>query len=82
MKRYQIHSEDFIRAVVMGDSLSLDLEKLEIFEKSMPKAAEVQKLREAILSEGFSSFEEALKEIRFGQVEAFMIKLAQIEGLE
>jgi hypothetical protein len=39
-------------------------------------------LREAILQEGFNDFEEAVKSIKFGQSEEFLVKLLLIENLE
>ena len=47
----------------------MDLDTIEIFEKVIPKQTEVQKLKEAIISEGYSTFEEAVTHLKFGEAE-------------
>ena len=80
--RYQLASEEFLLRVIDGDIYELDLEKMQIFERVLPKPNEVQRLREAIVSEGYSTFEEAMKVLKFGNVEEFMVKIASIPNIE
>jgi hypothetical protein len=58
--RYHLNSEEFLKKVKDGAIDLLDIDTLEIFEKVLPKQAELQKLKEAVIVEGFSNVEEAL----------------------
>lgn len=80
MMRYNV--ETIIKSIESGDIAELDCEKLSIFQRILPKSGEVQKLKEAIILEGFSSFEEALRVVQFGKVEEFIIKLSLYDDLE
>ena len=67
--RYQLSSDAFLEKVTKGELEEVDLDTIEIFEKVIPKQAEVQKLKEAIISEGYSTFEEAVAHLKFGEAE-------------
>ena len=82
IKRYQLDSDEFIQRVKEGDVSYEDCEKLEFFEKILPRLLEVQRLKEAIINEGVSTFEEAVKVLKFGTVENFMIKTLINEKLD
>lgn len=44
MVKYQLDSDAFLKAVKEGDISTLDLEKLEIFEKILPKEKEIENI--------------------------------------
>ena len=80
--KYHFDSDQFIKLVVSGDVEHLDSERLQAFIKILPKQSEVQKLKEAIITHGCSSIEEAPHCLKFGQVERYMLKFLSIENLE
>ncbi len=55
---------------------------MEIFERTLPKAAETQKLKEAIIAEGCSNFEDSLKTLKFGDAELFAVKMLLIPQID
>jgi hypothetical protein len=80
--RYHLSSDAFLDKVTRGEMEEVELDTIEIFEKVMPKLAEVQKLKEAIISEGYSTFEEAVTHLKFGEAEEFAVKIAMIPNIE
>ena len=68
--------------VTSGDVENLDSERLQAFLRVLPRQAEVQRLKEAIVSHGVHNFEEASSTLKFGQVERYMLKFMLIENLE
>ena len=50
--KYHFNQESFLQKIREGRVEDLETEAIEIFEKVLPKPQEVQKLKEAILSEG------------------------------
>ena len=81
--KYKLNSDVFLSLVTDGNIIDLDRERIDIFIKILPKAGEIQKLKEAVLSEGCSSIDEALaNNVEFGKVEEFMIKTLKWPNLE
>lgn len=71
--RFQFNSSKFMQQVSEGDITGLSCDQLEIFEKILPRNTEVQKLKEILLAEGFDTFEEAQRVVKFGISEDFII---------
>eukprot|EP00347_Sterkiella_histriomuscorum_P005032 403358161 len=83
LMKYKFNETEFLRLIVYGKIEELETEKLEMFIKILPKTAEIQKLKEVVLQEGFNDIQEALEnDVKFGSVELFMIKTLEIPNLE
>lgn len=68
--------------VTQGDVENLDSERLQAFLRVLPRPAEVQKLKEAIVSHGVHNLEEASTILKFGQVERYMLRFMLVDNLE
>lgn len=55
MKKYDFASEEFLLKIQRGKYHSISNEELEIFTRILPRQAEVQRLKEALLNEGVDS---------------------------
>jgi hypothetical protein len=75
--RYQLSSDEFLQQVANGENVH-ELEKLEIFERVLPRPQELQRLREAVIQNGWTSMEEA----QYGQVEQFVYKVMKMKGID
>lgn len=77
--KYHFNEEEFLKKIREGRVEDLETEAIYIFEKVMPKAAEIKKIQEAVMIEGYADLIEAKKFIKFGNIEDFMIKVSEIE---
>ena len=83
LMKYKFHTDDFLSKIVNGRIEELDVEHLEMFVKLLPKPQEISKLKEALLELGLSDIRDpSLKEVKFGMVETFILKVMDIDKVE
>lgn len=74
--KYQFDGEAFLMKVRDCDIMNLEIDEVTMFEKTLPKGQEYQKMREAVIGEQYAGVEDALKRgALFGRVEGFIARM-------
>lgn len=80
--KYKMDSDHFLLKIKEGKIDQLSLEELEIFQKILPKANEIQKLKENAIAQGFNNVEEAKNKQKLGRVEEFIYQIMLVDQIE